>query len=203
MAFTCTTNSCKSPAVELTATEFENIYGKFADWASYKTGLPYVLILLMWFHESGKGSKNICTPYNNPANYGVSGPKHPYDNICVATVDFINQFTGDYKNTASDADGRSVSKYIKDAISNGYTIPPRNGYGAIPGAGTKYDAGFGAGCAALGAVGWAESFYHNSGSAIEGIPDASGNILQRWWVLYYPSISKTKIGTTLQPTCCS
>lgn len=58
MAFTCTTNG---GGVELSASTFENIYGKYADWASYKTGVPYVMILIMWFHESGKGKK-ILTP---------------------------------------------------------------------------------------------------------------------------------------------
>lgn len=201
MAFTCTTNG---GGVELSASTFENIYGKYADWASYKTGVPYVMILIMWFHESGKGKKNINTPYNNPANAYGSGPNHPYANICLGVTDFINLMTGtNFNVNAIDANGRSASKYIKDAIANGYTIPASNLYGAIPGAGTYYAPGFGAGCAALGAMGWAESYYYNSGSAVGSIPNAAGNILQRWWELFYPSISKTKIGTTLAPSCCS
>ena len=54
--------------------------------------------------------------------------------------------------SASDANGRSAQQYVRDAFLNGYTVPPSNGYGSVPGAGYQFAAGFEAACAAMGAM---------------------------------------------------
>lgn len=201
MPFTCVTNS---GGAQLSVSSFINIYGKYASWASGATKLPYALILTQWAHESNWGASNICTPYNNPANYGTSGPLNPYSNICMGTnsgyiVPMIS--TSSFKVNASDGNNRTAAQYVLDAYNNGYTIPATNRYGAIPGAGTKLTAGFQAACAAMGAMGWAQSYYYSSGAL--NVPNTAGNILMRWYNLYLASlISTSTIGDDTVPSCC-
>ncbi len=196
----CTTASCGS---QLSPDTFNTIYGTFADWASGVLGIPLALVVTQWYLESGKGSVDICSGYNNPANYGVSGPQNPYPSICAgANSGYIQPMsnTSLFSVSASDANGRTAARYISDAFYNGYTIPPTNGYGSIPGAGTPFPAGFQAACAAMGAMGWAQSNYYTSGDS----PQTAGNILMNWYNDYFTSlISNTTIGSGKQPSCCS
>lgn len=196
----CVTSGC---GTQLSAQNFDNIYIAFADWASGKCQIPEALIITQWYLESGKGSADICTPYNNPANYGVSGPDNPYPDICTG----VNQGyiapmtdTSKFAVSASDGNGRTAAQYIYDAYNYGYTVPATNGYGSIPGAGTHFPSGFQAACAAMGAMGWAESFYYTSGDS----PATAGNILMNWYNMYFASlVSTTWIGYGVAPSCCS
>ncbi|WP_058303292.1 glucosaminidase domain-containing protein [Gorillibacterium timonense] len=201
MAFSCAT---KANGSQLDVDTFINVYGKYASWASGATKLPYALILIQFAHESNWGKANIGTPYNNPANYGVSGPNNPYSNICFGTSSgYIVPMTSTskFKVNAVDGSDRTAAKYVLDAYKNGYTVPATNRYGSVPGAGTKLAAGFQAACAAMGAMGWAESYYYNSGST--NVPKTAGNILMRWYDLYLKGkIADTTIGSNTVPSCC-
>jgi hypothetical protein len=109
--------------------------------------------------------------------------------------------TSRFKVNAIDGNGRTATQYVRDAYLNGYTIPYSNTYGNIPGAGTVLPKGFRAACAAMGAMGWAESNYYNSGS--RNVPDTAGNILMRWYDLYLADkISDSEIGQNNIPQCC-
>ncbi|KUO95674.1 hypothetical protein [Ferroacidibacillus organovorans] len=198
MSFSCTTSGSKL----LTSQQFYNIYGPFSGWASFATGVIEALIITQWYHESNKGQYDICTPYNNPANYGGSGPANPYSNICDGTLDgYINPMLEPslFKVSASDGVGDAASAYIMNAYTAGYTVPAKNGYGNLQGAGTKFGPGFEAACAAMGAMGWASSNYYTSGDS----PDVVGNILMNWYNDYFTSIVPTNlISSQNEPSCC-
>lgn len=196
----CTTASYGS---QLSPGSFISTYGGFADWASGMLGIPLALVVTQWYMESGKGAYDICSGYNNPANYGVSGPQNPYPSICAgADSGYIQPMsnTSLFHVSASDANGRTAARYISDAFNKGYTIPPANGYGSIPGAGTKFPAGIQAACAAMGAMGWAQSNYYTAGDS----PQTAGNILMNWYSSYFATlIVNTVIGSGKQPSCCA
>lgn len=197
--FSCTTSAC---GTDYTAQQFYTLYGPFAEWASHALQLPLALILTEWYEESGKGSKDICTPYNNPANIYGSGPAHPFDNICDGVYQgYIAAFsdTSIFPVSASDGNGRTAAQYISDAYHNGYTIPSSNGYGPIQGAGTYFAPGFEAACAAMGAMGWAQSNYWVSGDS----PNTAGTILMNWYNTYFSGmVSTSTMSNASKPSCC-
>lgn len=196
----CTTTPCGS---ELSPDEFNNTYGMFAEWVSGVLGIPVALVETQWYHESGKGSVDICSSCNNPANYGT-WPGHVtcYPDICTgADSGYIQPMSNSslFAISASDANGRTAAQYIENAFYNGYTIPPTNRYGSIPGAGTSFPSGFQAACASMGAMGWAESNYYTSGDS----PLCAGNILMNWYNTYFANLLYDNyIGFGQKPNCC-
>jgi hypothetical protein len=187
----CTNPSC---GTQESPSTFLGYYQPLAEYASNLLQWPLALIVTEWYEESGDGASNICQPYNNPANYGGSGPANPYPTICVGVSNgyiapMLYPFF--FAVSASDANGRSAQQYVRDAFLNGYTVPPSNGYGSVPGAGYQFAAGFEAACAAMGAMGWAQSNYYVSGDS----PNTAGNILINWYNDYFTSISNTEISS--------
>ncbi|MDA8026002.1 MAG: hypothetical protein M0T78_05615 [Actinomycetota bacterium] len=187
----------------ISSSDFWNIYGPFVNWASEILVVQESPIATQWYFESGQGACGIVCPYNNPANYGGSGPANTYTDICAGVQDgYIDPFsdTSLFAVTASDGNGRTAAQYIEDAWNNGFTVPPTNGYVSVPGAGTSFGPGFDAACAALGAMGWAQSNYYTSGDS----PNSAGNIIMNWNNTYFSSLFPVgDIGFgAVPPSCC-
>lgn len=122
---------------------------------------------------------------------------HPYPTICIGVANgYISPmlYPFFFRVSASDANGRSAQQYVRDAYQNGYSVPPTNGYGRVPGSGQRLSAGFWAACAALGAMGWAQSNYYVPGD----LPATAGNILVNWYRDYFAAMA---VGAVGEPVC--
>lgn len=167
----------------MSSSEFETTYGVWANYASTTLQWPVSLILAQWSIESSWGTADICTtgcPTNNPGNAGCYGSYcstvtcglASYPGLCSGVID---GYVGFAQNN-SDAPGitATYAQYVASAYQNGFTIPSKNGYGCLPGAGQHF-TGLQAACAALGSSEWASSDYCYCGSEIGIACCSAGN----------------------------